>query len=73
MFLLEKYTSLFGVQGILHERDLMPHIGVMVCFHVDSHVEAVHLKNITLIPVKVLSFKTHPPPFFLKLLVIPGM
>jgi hypothetical protein len=70
MFLLEKYASLFRVQGILHERDLMPQIGVMVCFHVDSHVEAVHLKNITPIPVNMF-FKTHPP-FFLKLLVIPG-
>jgi hypothetical protein len=63
MFLLEKYASLFRVEGILHERDLMPQIGVMVCFHVDSYVKGVHLKNITPIHVEVL---------FLKLLVIPG-
>jgi hypothetical protein len=74
MFLLEKYASLFRVEGILHERDLMPHIGVMVCFHVDSYVKRVHLKNITPIHVDVLFFKTCTLLFclFLKLLVIPG-
>ncbi len=45
-------------------RDLMPQIGVMVCFHVDSHVKAVHLKNITPIHVGVLFFKTHTLLFF---------
>jgi hypothetical protein len=39
-----KYAS-FRVEGILHERDLMPRIGVMICFHVDSYVKGVHLKN----------------------------
>ncbi len=74
MFLLEKYASLFRVEGILHERDLMPQIGVMVCFHVDSQVKADHFKNITLIHVDVLFFKTNTPSFllFLKLLVILG-
>jgi len=70
MFLLEKYASLFRVEGIL-----MPQIGVMVCFHVDSSVKGVHLKNITPIHVDVLFFKTHTLLFFflfLKLLVIPG-
>jgi hypothetical protein len=46
------------VEGILHERDLMPQIAVMVCFHVDSYVKGVHLKNITPIHVDVLFFKT---------------
>jgi hypothetical protein len=74
MFLLEKYAPFFRVEGILHEMDLMPQIGVMVCFHVDSYVKGVHFKNITLIHVDVLFFKTHTPSFllFLKLLVIPG-
>jgi hypothetical protein len=74
MFLLEKYVSLFRVERILHERDLMPHIGVMVCCHVDSYVKRVHLKNITPIHVDVLFFPNTHPPFclFLKLLVIPG-
>jgi hypothetical protein len=64
MFFLGKYDSLFRVQGILHERDLMPQIGVMVCFHVDSYVKGVHLKNITPIHVDVLFFKTHTLLFF---------
>jgi hypothetical protein len=64
MFLLEKYASLFRVEGILHERDLMPQIGVMVCFHVDSYVKGVHLKNITPIHVDVLFFKTHTLPLY---------
>jgi hypothetical protein len=42
----------------------MPQIGVMVCFHVESHVKAVHLKNITPIPVNMLFFKTQAPFFF---------
>jgi hypothetical protein len=71
MFLLEKYASLFRVKGILHEKDLMPHIGVMVSFHVDSYEKRVHLKNITPIHVDVLFFKTRTF-LFLKLLVIPG-
>jgi hypothetical protein len=74
MFLLENYASLFRVEGILHEMDLMPQIGVMVCFHVDSYVKGVHLKNITPIHMEVLFFKTHTLLFFffLKLLVIRG-
>jgi hypothetical protein len=72
MFLLEKYASLFRVEGILRERDLMPQIGVMVCFHVDSYVKGVHLKNITPIHVDVLFFKPSLFILFLKLLVIPG-
>jgi len=59
MFLLEKYASLFRVEGIL-----MPQIYVMVCFHVDSYVKGVHLKNLTPIHVDLLFFKTHTLLFF---------
>ncbi len=36
-----------------------PLVVVMVCFHVDSYVKGVHLKNIIPSHVDVLFFKTH--------------